>query len=217
MATVAAPYGLRAINHIGGTPYAGSTRLLPITTATPAVTNATPIYYGQVVGLATAANSGTVVVVPTLGSGAAGAGTQFPSGVLGVFVGCTYSDPVTGVQQFNQFWPGNASTDAIAYIVDDPEVCFQVQASAAVAQTQLGRNAHLTQVQTAALGAGGGNPATGNSLTTINAATVAVTASFPFRIVDFVDSPTSTVGDAFTDCIVKFNGIYHSYNNPTGI
>jgi hypothetical protein len=30
MATTASPYGLRAVNHIGGTPYAGSTRLLPI-------------------------------------------------------------------------------------------------------------------------------------------------------------------------------------------
>ena len=30
MATTAAPYGLKAVNHIGGTPYAGSTRLLPI-------------------------------------------------------------------------------------------------------------------------------------------------------------------------------------------
>jgi hypothetical protein len=31
MATTASPYGLKAVNHIGGTPYAGSTRLLPIT------------------------------------------------------------------------------------------------------------------------------------------------------------------------------------------
>jgi hypothetical protein len=29
MATTASPYGLKAVNHIGGTPYAGSTRLLP--------------------------------------------------------------------------------------------------------------------------------------------------------------------------------------------
>ena len=30
MAATASPYGLRAVNHLGGTPYAGSTRMYPI-------------------------------------------------------------------------------------------------------------------------------------------------------------------------------------------
>jgi len=47
--------------------------------------------------------------------------------------------------------------------------------------------------------------------------TTATTATIAFRIVDFVDSPTSTVGDAFTDLLIKFNAGIHSYDNATGI
>ena len=47
--------------------------------------------------------------------------------------------------------------------------------------------------------------------------TTADTATIAFRIVDFVDSPTSTVGDAFTDLLIKFNAGIHSYDNATGI
>jgi hypothetical protein len=214
MATVSAPYGLRAINHIGGTPYAGSTRLLPITLAAldgnPAVVNATPIFYGSVVNLNA---SGTVIVQPNTGDpgGGGGTGAVFTAGVIGVFVGCTYSDPTTGNQTFSQYWPGNAATDAQAYVVDDPDVCFQIQAAGPITNLQLGENFHFNAVQS-------GNTATGNSTT---AATVvgnfATTATFPFRLIDFVDGPTSTIGDAFTDLICKFNAGIHSYDAGLGV
>jgi hypothetical protein len=56
---------------------------------------------------------------------------------------------------------------------------------------------------------------TGNSTSALDA-TVATTTQ-AFRIVDFVDSPNSQVGDAFTDVLVKFNIAQHSYTNATGI
>ena len=86
------------------------------------------------------------------------------------------------------------------------------QADAAVTAVDLGQNCFLSAVQAT----GTGVLASGVSNTSIDNAT-AVLATHPFRIVDFVDSPTSTVGDAFTDLLIKFNGIYHSYNNPLGI
>jgi hypothetical protein len=86
---------------------------------------------------------------------------------------------------------------------------FQIQASAAVAQTGLGLN--FPVVQTA------GSATTGNSKIALNAAGGAVTSTIGFRVVDFVDGPFSTVGDAFTDCIVKFNFGQHSYYSATGI
>ena len=108
MATVAAPYGLRAINHIGGTPYAGSTRLLPITLAAlngnPAVTNTTPIFNGSVVNLTT---SGTVIVQPNTGAGGGGTAAAWTAGVIGVFVGCTFTDPISGNLTFAQSWTGS--------------------------------------------------------------------------------------------------------------
>ena len=214
MAAVSAPYGLRAINHIGGTPYAGSTRLLPITltaqNGNPAVVNATPIFNGSVVSLNA---SGTVIVTPTDGnSGGGGApAAAFGAGVIGVFVGCTFTDPISGNLTFAQSWTGNAATDAKAYVIDDPEVVYQIQSAGQITNLELGENFYLNAVQS-------GNATTGNSTTA--ATTVGnfnTTAAFPLRLIDFVEGPTSTVGDAFTDLLCKFNAGIHSYNNATGV
>jgi len=214
MATVAAPYGLRAINHIGGTPYAGSTRLLPITltaqNGNPAVVNATPIFYGSVVNLNA---SGTVIVQPNTGDPAGGGGTGavFTAGVIGVFVGCTFTDPISGNLTFAQSWTGNAATDAKAYVIDDPDVVYQIQAAGPITNLELGENFHFNAVQT-------GNAGTGNSTTAATTvANFATTATFPFRLIDFVDGPTSTVGDAFTDLLCKFNAGIHSYDAGLGV
>jgi len=195
MATTASPYGLRAVNHMGGTPYAGATRLLPIASG-----YGTNIYNGSI-----------IEIVTTLGTTS---GNVFPAGVIGVFVGCTYTDPNLGTVVFRQNWPtGTVASDALAYIVDDPDVIFQAQADGQVTQAELGENAHLAAVQAT----GTGSTTTGNSNSAIDASEIATTNTFAFRIVDFVDSPTSTVGDAFTDLLIKFNAGIHSYDNATGV
>jgi len=201
MATTASPYGLKAVNHIGGTPYAGSTRLLPIASG-----YATNIYNGSVVAIVAA---GTVEIVTDLGNNA----DAFPAGVIGVFVGCTYTDPNLGTVVFRQNWPtGTVADDAQAYIVDDPDVIFMAQADGAVTQADLGQNTNFAAVQATDTG----DTTTGNSNSAVSS-TTATTATIAFRIVDFVDSPTSTVGDAFTDLLIKFNAGIHSYDNATGI
>lgn len=205
MASTASPYGLKAVNHIGGTPYAGSTRLLPIASG-----YATNIFNGSIVSIVAA---GTIEIVVTTGNGGAADAAAFPAGTIGVFVGCTYSDPVTGNLTFSQYWPsGTVASDAQAYIVDDPDVVFMAQADAAVTAVDLGQNTHLAAIQATDTG----STTTGNSTSAVTA-TTATTAAFAFRIVDFVDSPTSAVGDDFTDLLVKFNAGVHSYNNSTGI
>jgi hypothetical protein len=201
MATTASPYGLKAVNHIGGTPYAGSTRLLPIASG-----YATNIYNGSVVAIVAA---GTVEIVTDLGNNA----DAFPAGVVGVFVGCTYTDPNLGTVVFRNNWPtGTVADDAQAYIVDDPDVIFMAQADGAVTQADLGQNTNFAAVQSTTTG----DTTTGNSNSAVSS-TTATTATIAFRIVDFVDSPTSTVGDAFTDLLIKFNAGIHSYDNATGI
>ena len=201
MASTASPYGLRAVNHVGGTPYAGSTRLLPIASGYNI-----NLFNGTVVQIGT---GGTIQLMPSIGSAA----DPFDAGTIGVFVGCTYSDPVTKVLTFNQYWPaGTVASDARAYVVDDPEVVFMVQADAPVAQTGLGGNIPLAEVQSSTTG----STTTGNS-DVAGDATYAATSGIALRIVDFVDSPTSAVGDAFTDLLVKFNPVAHSYTNPTGV
>ena len=194
MATTATPYGLKAVNHVGGTPYAGSTRLLPIASG-----YASNLFNGQVVQIAT---GGTVELVTTFGEG-----------VVGVFVGCTYTDPSTQQLTFNNKWPtGTVAADAKAYIVDDPDVIYMAQADGSVTQADLGQNSAFAAPQSTTTG----STQNGNSTSAVES-TTAATSTLPFRIVDFVDSPTSTVGDAFTDVLIKFNAGIHSYNNPTGI
>ena len=201
MATTATPYGLKAVNHVGGTPYAGATRLLPIASG-----YGTNIYNGSVVTIVAA---GTIEIVTDLGNNA----DAFPNGVIGVFVGCTYTDPNLGTVVFRNNWPtGTVASDALAYIVDDPDVIFMAQADGAVTQADLGQNTHLAAAQSTTTG----DTTTGNSNSAVTA-TTNTTYTFAFRIVDFVDGPKSTVGDAFTDLLIKFNPGMHSYTNATGI
>jgi len=200
MASTAAPYGLKPVNLIGGQPYAGSTRQIKIASG-----YGTNIFNGSVVSIVTA---GTLEIVTTIGSNS----SVFPAGTVGVFVGCSYTDPNSKQKVFAQYWPASTvASDAVGYVVDDPDVVFQVQADASVAQAGLGANAPLAAVQSTSTG----STVTGNSTTALDA-TVATTTQ-AFRIVDFVDSPNSSVGDAFTDVLVKFNIAQHSYTNATGI
>ena len=201
MATTATPYGFKPLNHVGGTPYAGAVRHIKIASGF-----GTNIFNGSIVNIVAA---GTIEVVTDIGSNA----DQFPAGVIGVFVGCTYTDPTSKNKTFSNHWPtGTVASDAMAYVVDDPQVLFQVQADATVAQTALGANAPLAAVQSTSTG----DTTSGVSNTALDA-TTAQTATIAFRIVDFVESTDSTVGDAFTDVIVKFNAGQHSYENSTGI
>jgi len=211
MASTAAPYGLRPVNLIGGQPYAGSTRLIKIANA-----YAANIFYGQPVSI----NASGVVVAET------GTTTIAATGVVGVFVGCTFTDPNLKYKIFKQYWPtGTVATDAFAYVVDDPDVVMQVQADDTVAQTSLGLNIGFSTFS--------GDTNTGNSETSADVASLATTATLPLRIVGFVDGPESAVGDAFTDLLVKWNmpaavssnssnaavtmTYGHSYMNPTGV
>jgi hypothetical protein len=148
--------------------------------------------------------------MPSIGSAA----DLFGAGTIGVFVGCTYTDPSTKQKLFAQYWPsGTVASDAMAYVVDDYDALFQVQADDSLAQTTLGNNIPLAAVQSTSTG----STTTGNSNTAVDASAAAATTGISLRIVDFVDSTTSTVGDAYTDVLVKFNPVAHSYTNPLGI
>ena len=201
MAIIASPYGFKPVNLIGGTPYAGAIRQIKIASG-----YASNLFNGQVVSIVAA---GTVQLVTTDGS----AGTPFPAGTVGVFVGCSYTSPVTQQKMFDQKWlSGTVANDAVAYVVDDPNALFQVQSAGSLAQADLGANVPLAAVQSTSTG----STLTGNSTSAVGA-TAATTTGIAFRIVDFVNGPTSTVGDAFTDVLVKFNSTSHSYTNPVGI
>lgn len=198
MATTAAPYGLRPINLIGGQQFAGSTRQIKIASG-----YAANIFFGDVVAIGV---DGTIVKVTNVGTNA----DPFPAGTVGVFLGCTYTDPTLKYKLNAQYWPtGTVASDAMAYVCDDPDTLFQVQADDSVTQTMLGSNFGVNQTA--------GSTTTGDSKISLDVATRNTTSTIAFRLVDFVNGPFSTVGDAYTDCIVKFNFGIHSYYNGTGV
>ena len=128
---------------------------------------------------------------------------------VGVFMGCSYTDPNTSQPTYAQMWTADvAASDAMAYVLTDPNVLFQMQGDGAITQAMLGSNFAI--VVTA------GSTTIGRSKSAVDQSTSATTNTLPLRIVDYVDGPDSAVGDAYTDVIMKFND-GHQYVNTTGI
>ena len=200
MASTASPYGFKAVNELGGLPYAGSTRTFLID---PAGYN-TNIFNGSIVAIN---SSGYINIVTTNGDNS----TPFPAGTIGVFVGCSYYN-AQGQLIFSQYYPANTTGVVQAFVIDDDRAVFQAQADGSIGQTGLGMNAILAAVQSTSTG----STTNGNSNTAISS-TLAATSGYAFRIVGFVNSTTSQVGDAYTDVLVKFNPGSHSYSNATGV
>jgi hypothetical protein len=188
--TVSAPYGFQPINSIGGTPYAGSTRLVPVASGA--------VYTGDLVEML---SSGTCAVIS---SGTAAAQC------LGVCVGVQYTNS-SGQTVQAQYAPASGVTNVVAYVVDDPRALFKVAivssgtTMSTLTRTCVGQNAPV------ALNSGNAN--TGDSAQAITTSTD-VTATLPIRIVDVVPE-TMTSTTAYAEVIVKINT--HTYNNTTGI
>jgi hypothetical protein len=203
MASTASPYGLKAVNELGGLPYSGSTRQFLIDPAGYAVN----IFNGSIVAINAA---GYLQVVTTNGDNT----TPFPAGTIGVFVGCSYVN-AQGQVIYAQYYPAGTTGVATAYVIDDDRAVFQVQSVGTVAQAALGANVYLNAVQSTSTG----STTTGNSTSAIViGSSAAATSGLAFRVVGFVDMyGFSSVGDAYTDVLVKFNPAAHSYSNPAGI
>lgn len=203
MASTNSPYGLRPINLLGGQSYAGSTREYAI----PA-NYAVNIQYGDPVIITnTGSTRGTLARFNATTAATTVTNTGAGFGFVGVFVGCTFTDPVYGTVFRQNYAANNPATDIMAYVVDDPDALFQVQANGSLGQTALGCNAAL--IQTVA----GTNSVNINSGVSLQAASIGTAATLPVRIVDFVNSTTSQIGDAFTDVIVRINTHFHRTGN----
>lgn len=195
MAATATPYGLRPLNMLGGQPMSHGFRQYQIADG-----YATSIFNGDLVSLVTGGTiekfTGTTTAVPP---------------PVGVFIGCEYELTDAGLY-FKQMWTASTSvksgTKAWGYVVDDPDMLFAIQADDSLDLAALGGNAALVQ--------GAGNAATGNSGVSLDASSVAVTATLPLRIVDYVNMQGfSDLGDAFTDVIVRLN--LHFNRSVTGV
>lgn len=207
MASTASPYGLRAVNEIGGLPYAGSTRTFLIDPAGTAsnIYNGSPVYVNADGYLAVATATGADATTNGFPVGTAN------TGIVGVFVGCSYVN-AQGQQIWAQYYPTGTTGVVTAQVIDDPDVVFQVQSAGSITQAGLGANVFFSTGAVAT-----GSTTTGNSTASVVAGASAVTTTAAFRIVGFANNITSTVGDAYTDVLVKINPGYHSYSNAVGL
>ena len=208
MASTASPYGLRPVNQLGGTPYAGATRTYLIDPAGTASTiyNGSPVYVNSSGYLAVATATGADATTNGFPVGTAN------TGIVGVFVGCSYYN-AQGQLIFSQYYPTGTTGIVQAQVVDDPNVVFQVQSAGTVTQAAVGANVFFSTGAVAT-----GSTTTGNSTASVVAGASAVTTTAAFRVVGFPNiQGFSVVGDAFTDVYVKINPGYHTFTNAVGL
>lgn len=195
MANTNAPFGFRQYRGLGSAPtYEQSVRLVKSD-------NTTAIYFGD--------------PVSNLNTGYISRATAGTAQIAGIFAGCKYLSTSQKRIVWSNYWPGaDASADVEAYLIDDPNAQFLVQAGGtAIGLADVGLYVQF-------------NLGTGNANTGISGAFIespAVTATLPFRIVGFdVDPPGSNgtdIASAYNYVIVGFNNVTSRNNGagPTGI
>ena len=193
MANTNAPFGFRQTSGTGSAPTYEQI-------AVSIVYNASAIYFGDPVYPQT---DGTVAV-----------GTPGTTQIAGVFQGCKYLSTSQKRIVWSNYWPGSdvASTapDVEAYIVNDPNAKFLVQAGG----TAVGVAAINANIQ---LNVGTGNAA--NGISGMYVETPNTTATLPFRVVALVTDPPGANGtdyaSAYNQVIVAFN--YASTRTTDGV
>jgi len=177
---ISAPYGLKPINLIGGQVFAGSTREYAIPYG-----YSTSIFYGDIVGLTRGQVQRLSVTTGTLGN------------VTGVFLGCSYTNPITKQKQFAQYWPASTlAGDAVAIVCDDPDTVFKAVVCSATTTVASGARAMIGQ--NLALINNTGNSNTGDSLNAVLAPdnTPATTDALPVRMLGVVPDTAVQLGTA---------------------
>jgi hypothetical protein len=192
---VSGPYGLVPVKLLSGTPYAGVTRTFKIASG-----YATAIFNGDAVKLVT----GGTVERDTFDA------AMTP---VGVFMGCSYTDPVLGYKIFSQYYPASTvASDIEAYVVDATDVLFKV---AVVSGTTVIGDLALTDIGANVAGVDNtGDSASGKSRCAISD-TSATTNTLPFRIIGLVEE-TKNASGGYTEAYVKWNA-GHQYDNTTGV
>jgi len=204
MSQVSSPYGLRIVKMRGDTPFSGGMHSYPVT-----ANIASGLFFGDPVGW----SGGLPVALaatPTT--------TLSANSPQGIFMGCSYQDPVRGFVN-SQYLPPSAITNGaknvLIKLADSPDLVMAIQADGPVTINQIGMNAALKNFTAGSL-------VTGDSGVQLASASVAATATLALRIYDFVNTPTpspgagSQPGDPFTDVLVVWNFGVHRFQNSGG-
>ena len=183
--TVDGPYGYKPVNLIGGQVFSGSTRNYPIN-----YNYGTSIFYGDHVTIATSGANQGFIVIATLP-------INTTNTTVGIFLGCTYTDPATKQQRWSQYYPANTTAGNIQAIVcDDPDTVFKMAVVTAAGVTTIGSMSQLTVGQNVAGSTTTGSTVTGNSSLGVVGST-ANTASAGFRVLSLVQETQAYTSAAY--------------------
>lgn len=179
MANKDAAFGMKPVRMIGGAPYSGGSSRYRI-----AANYGTSIFQGDMVAQVT---GGTVEVHAD--------GGTVP--IVGVFNGCQYTDPTSGEQVFSNYYPASTNaSDIIAFIIDDPNVVYEVQADDTFPVADLFGNFDIVYTSS-------GSTLTGISGAELDVTTGATNTNLPIKAIDISQDPNnSDVGAANTNVLV---------------
>ena len=186
MANTDAAFGMRPIGMIGGAPFSGGQSRYRI-----AANYGTAIFQGDMVAQVT---GGTVEVHAD--------GGTVP--IVGVFNGCRFTDPTTKKETFSPFYPASTNaSDIEAFIIDDPDVVYEIQADAAFPIADLFGNFDI--VYTSA-----GSTVTGISGAELDVTTGATNTNLPIKAIDISQDPENSdvSSDATNVLVVIQNHIF---------
>ena len=195
MANVNEKFGLRPYRKLDGTPLVGAQNRYTI-----ASNYATQIFQGDLVIAKTPGN-----IEKYDASGNAGLSTA----VVGVFNGVFYTDPTTQKPTFKNFYPGSiVASDITAFVVDDPDAVFLVNADEAFTRADLFRNYAVTNTT--------GVTETGISKAMLDVSNSGTTISFVLQAIDISQDPdNSDTTTSNANILVRIN--HHQYRSRTGI
>lgn len=180
MSSTNAPFGLRPAFHPSGldraTALANGIQAVS-TSGNVSLGYATNILKGQPVKM----DTGGYIVV-------AAAGDAF----LGAFSGVEWTDS-TGRRRVSNYWPANESFQVgsvIAYYYSDPQIVYEIQTDATVAQTIVGAETDLSNTTA-------GSTTTGLSQCTLSASPVAAGSTAQMRVVNIAPYSDNAWGDDY--------------------
>ena len=184
-------FGLRPYRKLDGTPLVGAQNRYTI-----ASNYATAIYQGD-------------MVEPLASGNIQKHGANTSDAVVGVFNGCFYTDPTTQKPTYSNFYPGSiVASDITAFIVDDPDAVFLMDADATFARADLFKNYSVTNTT--------GVTQTGMSKAQLDVSVSGVASTFAVQAIDISQDPeNSDTSSANANILVRINN--HFYRSGTGI
>ena len=176
--TVSAPYGFKPVNLIGSQVFAGGVRNYTIQN-----NYGTTISYGDFVTLTNGLVTRAAVTSSTSGKQ-----------TIGVFLGCSYTNPTTKQKLFSQNYPGSvAAGDIQAVVCDDPDTVFKSALVTANGGTTIASASQAIVGLNLAGSDLAGSSTTGDASTGLVAPTATPSTGLAFRVLGLVpESATAT-------------------------